>query len=94
MGDLHEPLLAAMAQALPFLIHTCSTGLHVRFILEKSSKTKSPRKARQAKWPAKCLTQKSLGVHKILVRKNLVSPPPEKAQNEEKLYKSVENPRN
>ena len=36
--------------------------------------------------------QKSLGVHKILVRKIWFYPPPlERAQNEEKLYKSVEN---
>ena len=34
--------------------------------------------------------QKSLGVHKILVRKICVfTPPPNRAQNEEKLYKSV-----
>ena len=38
----------------------------------------------------KAKIQKSLGVHEILVRKNWVSPLP-KSQNEEKLYKSVEN---
>ena len=38
--------------------------------------------------------QKSLGVHKILVRKIWFYPPPprKRAQKEEKLYKSVENP--
>ena len=37
-------------------------------------------------------TQKSLGVHKILVRKIwFYPPPPKRAQNEEKLYESVEN---
>ena len=34
------------------------------------------------------IAQKSLGVHKILVRK-IWFPPPKRAQNEEKLYKSV-----
>ena len=39
--------------------------------------------------------QKSLGVHKILVRKIwFYPPPPKRAQNEEKLYKLVENPQN
>ena len=36
--------------------------------------------------------QKSLGVHKILVRK--IWFPPKRARNEEKLYKSIENPQN
>ena len=35
--------------------------------------------------------QKSLGVHEILVRKIWFYPPPKRAQNEEILYKSVEN---
>ena len=40
-------------------------------------------------------TQKSLGVHKILVRKIwFPHPPGKRAQNEEKLFKSVENPQN
>ena len=44
-------------------------------------------------WVGFC--QKSLGVHKILVRKIwFYLPPPKRAQNEEKLYKSVENPQN
>ena len=38
-----------------------------------------------------CPIQKSLGVHKILVCKIWFPPPPEKGQNEERLFKSVEN---
>ena len=45
--------------------------------------------------PSAATPEKSLGVHKILARKILVLPPPQKmAQNEGKLYKSVENPQN
>ena len=41
-------------------------------------------------------SEKSLGVHKIPVCKIWFypPPPPKRAQNEEKLYKSVENPQN
>ena len=41
-------------------------------------------------------SEKSLGVHKILVLQKLVlpPPPPKRAQKEEKLYKSVKNPQN
>ena len=41
-------------------------------------------------------SQKSLGVHEILVHKIWFypPPPPKRAQNEEKLYKSEENPQN
>ena len=38
--------------------------------------------------------QKSLGVHKFLSAKFGFPPPSKSAENEEKLYKSVENPQN
>ena len=41
-----------------------------------------------------CKNQKSLGIHKIFVRKIWFCPPPQRAQNEERMYKSVGNPRN
>ena len=39
------------------------------------------------------IVQRNLGVHKILVREIWFDlPPPKRAQNKKKLYKSVENP--
>ena len=53
----------------------------------------APRTEMQVSGSAK--SQRSLGIHKILVRKIwFYPPPPKRAQNDEKLYKSVEDPQN